>query len=268
MGICFASTTMIIGLAGLGARTALRREHRVRTKPSRSHLPSPIATAFGGARLVLTAPYLLSIAAIVALYEVASSLLDFQFTATVLHFVARDNLDTVFSAAYVAMNMTAAVVQLFLTSFVMRRLGLRVALTILPLAILTVSAGYLIAPILAVAFLMPTADGGFAYSINQSAKETLYVPTGHEVKYKAKVFIDMFMQRLAKLVGIAFGLIITLVFTDFRTFRWLTLLNIGVVALWLIAVRLAGTGFSMLVHSPRSQNAHPGPLERVRRATD
>ena len=47
-----------------------------------------------------------------------------------------------------------------------------------------------------------TADNGFSYSINQSAKEALYVPTTREEKYKAKAFIDMFVQRFAKALAV------------------------------------------------------------------
>jgi len=41
---------------------------------------------------------------------------------------------------------------------------------------------------------LDTADNGFSYSINQSAKEVLYVPTSSDEKYKAEAFIDMFIQ--------------------------------------------------------------------------
>ena len=47
-----------------------------------------------------------------------------------------------------------------------------------------------------------TADNAFSYSINQSAKEALYVPTTEDEKYKAKAFIDMFVQRAAKAVAV------------------------------------------------------------------
>jgi AAA family ATP:ADP antiporter len=245
MWICLCGTALVVVLAAISGRNARRlRRHRPRTEsPSPSSSPDRTGALLEGARLVLQVPYLLAIVSIVGLYEICSTLLDFQFTATVLHFVPRENLDTVFSAAYVAMNLTAVTVQFFFTSLVMRKMGITVALMILPLAILTVSLGYLLAPLLAVAVVIPTADGGFAYSVNQSAKEALYVPTTHQEKYKAKAFIDMFIQRFAKVIAIGMSLVITMVFTEFTTFRWLTLATMGVVSLWLIAARFAGNKF-------------------------
>ena len=64
-----------------------------------------------------------------------------------------------------------------LMPFVMRRFGLGVALLILPFSILAASSGFLILPSLWIASALNTADNGFSYSINQSAKEALYVPT-------------------------------------------------------------------------------------------
>ena len=60
-----------------------------------------------------------------------------------------------------------------------------------------------------------TADSGFSYGINQSAKEALCVPTSKDEKYKAKAFIDMFVQRLAKVLAIGVSLGITTYFADF-----------------------------------------------------
>ena len=40
-----------------------------------------------------------------------------------------------------------------------------------------------------------------SYSVNQSARELLYIPVGPEAKYRAKIFIDMFLNRFSKAVG-------------------------------------------------------------------
>ena len=49
-----------------------------------------LATERSPLALVLRSPYLLSIAAIVGLYEIASTVMDFQFTSTVAHFLDGD----------------------------------------------------------------------------------------------------------------------------------------------------------------------------------
>jgi hypothetical protein len=49
--------------------------------------------------------------------------------------------------------------------------------------------------------LIKAGDKSLAYSLNQSVRELLYIPISVEQKYKAKVFIDMFLNRFAKGVG-------------------------------------------------------------------
>ena len=140
-------------------------------------------------------------------------------------------------------DFVAMLVQFFLTSFIMTHFGLTRALLVLPIAVLLGSAGFFIVPILWVGSLLNTADGGFAYSINQSAKEALYVPTTRDEKYKAKAFIDMFVQRFAKAVAVGVSLGITTVFTDFSSIRWLSGFTIPIIIVWIFAVRYAGRKF-------------------------
>jgi len=120
------------------------------------------------------------------------------------------------------------------------------ALLVLPFAVLAGSAGFMILPILWVGSLLNTADNGFSYSINQSAKEALYVPTSKDEKYKAKAFIDMFVQRFAKALAVGVSLGITLTFQDFSSVRWLSAFTLPVIVLWVIAARYAGRHFNEL----------------------
>jgi len=199
--------------------------------------------ALEGAQLVFRSPYLLSIVGIVGLYEIVSTVLDFQFTSTIAHYLTGPAIGQQFSTVFLITNSVSLLVQLFLTSFVMTRFGLGVALLILPIATLVGSAGFMVVPVLWVGCLLNTVDNGFSYSINQSAKEALYVPTTPDEKYKAKAFIDMFVQRFAKAVAVAVSLVITAVCQDFASLRWLSLFTLLIIALWLVAARYAGRHF-------------------------
>jgi AAA family ATP:ADP antiporter len=209
------------------------------------------SSAIEGARLVFRSPYLLAIVAIVGLYEIVSTVLDFQFSATVSHYLDGAAIGAQFSRVFWITNIVAMLVQLLLTSFVMTRLGVGVALLVLPVAILVGSSGFLVLPTLWLGSLLNTADNGFSYSINQSAKEALYVPTSRDEKYKAKAFIDVFVQRFAKSVAVGVTLGITLVFDDFSSVRWLGLVTLPVIVVWFVAARYAGRRFAELTHEGR-----------------
>ncbi len=57
-------------------------------------------------------------------------------------------------------------------------------------------------PTLIVSSLLVISDNGFNYSIQQTARESLYVVTSRDEKYKARAFTNMFVQRFAKGIGI------------------------------------------------------------------
>ncbi len=114
---------------------------------------------------------------------------------------------------------------------------------LLPLSILSVSTGYLILPGLWIASALNTADNGLSYSINQSAKEALYVPTSSAEKYRAKAFIDMFVQRLAKAIAVVISLGLTFAFSDFESLRYLSVVTLLLLLLWIAAARYAGRQF-------------------------
>ena len=257
--VCLGVGLLIVACAMLAGRIVSSRQ------PMEIEAPPPLSpsgpetkksnAAIEGARLVFKSRYLLSVVGIVGLYEIVSTVLDYQFTETIAHYLDGDARGAQYATVYAITNWTAMFVQLFLTSFIMRKLGMMRALLVLPMIMLVASLGYMAVPILWMGSLLNTADNGFSYSINQSAKEVLYVPTTRDEKYKAKAFIDMFVQRFAKALAVGVTLIITSIFTDFSTIRWLSLFPVVVIVLWVVAVRFAGNKFDELAEKESGSGA-------------
>lgn len=210
---------------------------------STSDLPLPeggvYAHAMEGMRLTMRSPYLRWLAGIVMLYEITSIVIDYQFTSSVLHSVATENYKTYFASVYAFSNFVALIVQIFLTGWVIRRWGIAVALCVLPVSVLLGSVGYLLFPVLLFGSLLNTFDYGFAYSIQQTAKELLYVPVSRKEKYEAKAFIDIFWLRLGKGVAVLLVYFISLGFSG-ESVRWLSLLLVLVMLGWIALGILAG----------------------------
>ena len=241
--LCAGLTVMIMFLAA-GAAARFRAAGQTPEEEATSARKSEAGNAaLEGARLVLGSRYLLAIVTMVGLYEMVSTIMDFQFTSAVSHFLDGDQLGAHFAFVYAITNWLALFVQLFLTSFVMSRFGVGVALLFLPAAALLGSTGFLIAPILLTASSLTVADNAFNYSINQSAREALYVPTTREEKYQAKAFIDMFVQRFAKALAVGLSLSLTATMSSFEGMRWLSLLTLGLLTVWIMAARYAGKAF-------------------------
>jgi AAA family ATP:ADP antiporter len=214
MEICIGLVILIAGVSVLAGRLYrnLPPESRSRDtdadvdEEDEKEAPSAADTALQGIRLALRSRYLLSVIAIVGVYELASTLMDFQFTSAVEHFLDGEAIGVHFSRVYAITNSVSLLVQLFLTSLVMTRLGVGAALLVLPLAVLGSSTSFLLLPTLWTGSLLSIADNSLAYSIHQSSKESLYVPTSPAEKYQAKAFIDMWVQRFAKAVAVVASL--------------------------------------------------------------
>lgn len=197
------------------------------------------AHAVEGMRLTLRSPYLRWMAGIVMFYEITSIVIDYQFTSSVLHSVEPANYKTYFASVYAFSNFVALLVQVFLTGWVIRRWGIAVALCVLPVSVLLGSLGYLFFPILMFGSLLNTFDYGFAYSIQQTAKELLYVPISRQEKYEAKAFIDIFWLRLGKGIAVLMVYFVSLGFSG-ESVRWLSLLLVLVMFAWIALGILAG----------------------------
>ena len=109
---------------------------------------------------------------------------------TVPEFIGRFYSDYFF---YV--NALGLLLQLFVVSRLIKYLGVKVAVLVLPVLALT---GYTIlafAPILALVRAVKIAENATDYSINNTVRNVLFLPTSRDQKYKAKQVIDSFFVR-------------------------------------------------------------------------
>jgi AAA family ATP:ADP antiporter len=149
-----------------------------------------------GVRLVFSSSYLSVICLLILLYTTLSTFLYFQQAQ-----IVRDSFDdpanrtAVFAAIDFSVNFLTILTQLFLTSRIVLRLGLSLALALMPLLL---GIGFLllgIMPMLSVLVTVQILRRAGNYAIMRPAREMLYVVLGKEEKYKAKNFIDTVVYR-------------------------------------------------------------------------
>ena len=174
---------------------------------------APLASG-GGFALVLHSPYLRLIALLIVLLNIVNTTGEYVI-ARLLSGHARElaAADPSFNAqAYIGafsggyqfwVNVTALLLQAFVTSRLVKHLGLRGALLALPLIALggysTIAAGVGFA----VVRWIKTAENATDYSIMNTARQLLWLPTTREEKYKAKQAIDTFFTRGGDLLSAA-----------------------------------------------------------------
>jgi len=144
--------------------------------------------------------YLSLIAIIVILTLVVSTLIDFQFN-TVVEENKGESLTRFFGYFNSGLMVFAFFLSLLMTSNLFKRYGVRLTLLLYPLVLLLCSLGIGVAASLVLAILIKGGDKSLSYSINRSARELLYLPVSSEFKYKAIVFIEMFVDRFSKGIG-------------------------------------------------------------------
>ena len=236
---CLVPTAIIGGLAVWIHHRECEAHPEVPCVPEEREVLEEDNVFLEGGKLVAKSKYLLGIAAVLGIYEMVSNIVDFQLSVIVERQITSGvERDTFFGIVGQATSLVSIGVQLLLTSFVMKRFSVKVALLFLPIAILGGTLGFVVLPTLLFVGFMSVSDNALNYSINQSAKEALYTPTTQDEKYKAKSFIDMFVQRAAKVVAVGLNLGLTaLVITDVR---WLSVAVGVLLVAWIAVIRFLG----------------------------
>jgi len=178
-------------------------------------LPKPASQKAQGLRFrdsfnaVKTNDYLLLMSGIIVVTVIISTFVDFQFNSVVnSHFIQKytqlqqtlidSDTQTFFGLFFAGLTAFAFFLQLVLTSSLLTKHDTRYLLMLAPIIIFLCSWGIWFAPGLLTAVLIKGNERSFAFSINRSVREMLYLPIPSDLKHKTKPFIDIFISRAAK----------------------------------------------------------------------
>jgi len=241
-----AAVTLIIGLMVWRAEVLARNPESPIGRRETARLEvegegKKMNAAVEGAKLAMASKYLFAIVMIVFLYELVSQILDYQYSTEAEQLVGAGATQAFFGQVTTIIGVVSVITQFFLVSLVIRKLGMTTALLVLPVAMALASGVYLVVPVLWAGALLTISDNAFSYSINQTARETLFVPTSADVKYKARAFANMFVQRFGKGIAIVMAIALTAL-----PIRFLSILAIVVVAIWAGFAVYAGRRFDTL----------------------
>jgi ATP:ADP antiporter, AAA family len=112
-----------------------------------------------------------------------------------------------YSRLFSTVNLLGLLLQMFVVSRLFKFLGVERSLYIHPLVAL---AGYLMmltAPSVRLMGMLKVADNSIDYSLGNTTKQALWLPTSREAKYKAKQAVDSFFVRAGDVIqaGIVFA---------------------------------------------------------------
>ena len=96
---------------------------------------------------------------------------------------------------FTVVGFTGLLLQLLVVSRILKYLGVRFAIMALPIIALGAYLSIAFFPLLLVIRWSKTAENATDYSLNNTVRQILFLPTTKEEKYKAKVAIDSFFVR-------------------------------------------------------------------------
>ncbi len=199
---------------------------------------------FAGLKIILTQPYVLGIFSIIFFYEAIHAVLSYQRLV-----FARDAAQDISELSCILFQQIFMVHFFgFLLSFLgtnalLRKFGERKCLLMVPIIVgglllffvLNKSLNVLVA----VFILLRSLNYGLSYPL----RESLYIPTVKDIKFKSKSWIDAFGSKFAKSFGSGFNIISTHVFNSFGLSAFMMAQSVFfsfIVFSWIIAAYLLG----------------------------
>jgi ATP:ADP antiporter, AAA family len=203
----------------------------------------------GGFQLLLRDRYLMLIAILTVLLNIVSLSGDFIFgkllvdqtdrvvgTAASLMKARKAYIGSYYATYYEWTNAVSFIIQAFLVSRIFKRIGVRGSMFVLPVISLATFVTILVNPVLHVVRVLKIAENSTNYSLQNTVRAALLLPTSREAKYKAKAAIETFCVRLGDVLQAGVIFIGTSLHFGVQAFAGMTL---AITLLWLlVAFRL------------------------------
>jgi ATP/ADP translocase len=212
---------------------------------------------FEGLKLLLSKSYLAGLFVVVGVYEVVSTIVEFQMNMLIKKAYPASVDGGVMFATLNAYNGSCVGIlsfffALFGSSYFMRKFGLKFCLVSFPamiaITITAVYSGYMLGAtntqLMWLSFGAVIVIKGLNYALNGPSKELLYIPTSKDVKYKAKGWIDAFGNRSMKVLGTTVTNPLSKSLTALLSYG--TVASLAIIAFWIPVAIFVGNKFEKL----------------------
>ena len=157
---------------------------------------------FDGATAVVQSPYLLGIAVFIVFLAISNTLIYFTQANVIIESTDTFSQRVGAFAQFDALAQGATLItQIFITTRLIKKLGVGWTLAILPLVTVAGFAVLAIWPLYGVMALFQALHRATRYAISRPARETLFSVVPPSEKYKAKPLIDVFLYRGGDVAG-------------------------------------------------------------------
>lgn len=165
--------------------------------------PKNSSNVFEGLKLILTQPYVMGMFGLVFSYEVINIIFDYQMHVlmsieTGNDIAAMSSFMMIYTGTFQALSLFFAI---FGTSELLRHLGVRHSLLIMPLATMVLVTIPFLYPRLIPVFIVMVLLRALNYGFNTPLREMLFIPTTKDIQFKSKAWIESFGRTFSKTTG-------------------------------------------------------------------
>ena len=172
--------------------------------------------------------YLFPLLLMVAVIQIATTLIDFQFnTSLQIQIPSLDERTDLIGKTHAIIDVISVALQFF-TGFILRTVSVSGTLLSIPFLLATSLVLFMAFPRFLMVVVLKIASKCFDYSLFRASKEILYIPLSHTEKTQGKALIDIFVYRLSK--GFSSLLIMGLI--AFEAASYVPALTLGFLIIW------------------------------------
>jgi ATP/ADP translocase/HEAT repeat protein/CRP-like cAMP-binding protein len=202
---------------------------------------------FGEAlRLLGSSKHLQVIAIVISFAAIGANIIEQQLNMATEAFKGRTDVDALTSflgLVAVWMSGIAFFVQVWLTSRIHRYLGIGFALLVLPMGFGITALVMLLNAALWAPSLARVLDQSLRYTVDKTSREILFLPLPADLKHRAKPFVDVTVDRIAK--GVSALLLLVLVQPWGLNLDWqqISYASLVIIGLWITMTFRAKRGY-------------------------
>jgi AAA family ATP:ADP antiporter len=184
--------------------------------------------------LLIQSKHFQVIALVISFAAIGAGIIEQQLNMAVQEAIPGKDARTAFLGNVIFYSSIAGfLIQMTLTTRLHRLLGIGFALLLLPVSLGGTAVLMLAIPALWTSTAARVLDTSLRYTVDKTTREILFMPLPTSLKYRAKPFADVAVDRFAKGVGAAVALIIAI--KVFHLTWWqLSYLSLGVTVLWVL----------------------------------
>jgi AAA family ATP:ADP antiporter len=209
---------------------------------------------FEGLKLLVTTKYLLGIFAVLSFFEIIVTIFDFHFQTMAAMTYSGTQLSEYIGSYGSMVNLVTFLCLLFGISNVPKYLGITTSLVLMPIIIGGAVMGFFTLDSLGFLFYLMVGSKALNYALNGPAIKQLYIPTTHDVRFKAQAWVETFGSRGSKGAGSGFNMLLAPLQKQMGAIAgrvqhvvYSSYLGFAVVGLWLIIALFLGKTYKKAV---------------------